>query len=791
MTKRCGCILIFKSFKELPMRLKYHGLLLRPLCLLIFLTNGWATIPVDGVRSVHYGLAVGQGQCSTTISTISSGRSSFKVAVTADIGTSSFRTDPKFSSGYDYEKLTLVLRRKEETRSAQEVVAKHDRSLTSHPVAKGSRVRTLSERSRESHIDPLKRPDEKISAAPPRKLTAMQQSHIGSGRSGSLFSALRRGASISGDDKETLKDSFKFLTDQLKEVLCWFVFLSHPDKDHINQLSSTFLAIQESAQTAGITPPKMFLLAGGEWFNRDSTEEIRQVIDLWRSQPLHIIGLFPFQDAMLSPKELRDRIRQGPEITKDSRSFNPKERVNGYDLEAFHGTLTCCLEKIYPAEYQELERWLEPLFPPTLQALDKASPSQGWSLLKQHILDKIYIWSLDYGTGGTNAQSLVWSHAVDDLGWTFVYTGDAEKKTFEKISSVLDWSQTPSLEGQRHQTGGAAAAASPEEEEGGLESWARKGEAPCPIERWDPRKDGVIKIIQGSDNLVMLHAMHHGAKDNFSKLALRMFPPDACFFSAGNGMSFPHPHTETVQMYAAKTNPSKLWALHELVGRIAYNFIVFDEKGGGAHEGKAWAVPLIPNCPLLLCPNAYGTVIINQDGISVPYMAHHTGYTMYSLLRAYEIDSAKLVNRGELEVKALKSKNKRPTEAYFREAFWKYLKNKALKPNKEDASVYEDDPKAPYKLRMIEAKPSIYFYILKNDDPSSVLDLGSDADADTESRSTSDSDSRSDTDIDTSSSASSEIPPATSAAASTAQRSTRARAAGRGRDAHGGAPRRI
>lgn len=711
----------------------FNTLFFSLLSFLIFFTSGWATDPKSRVESVHYGLAVGQGQCSTTISTIYSGTCLFKIAVTADIGTSSLRTDRKFSSGYDYKRMTPVLQRR-----------MGDRLLDTSAIDLGQTFSTSSRIQDPSSQDParFKSPDAGGPAGPPfRKLrrTGPSKPVIGTEEDASM---IRRGASISGDDTETLKDSFEFLTSKLKDVVCWFVFLSHPDKDHINYFPSTFFAIKDAAAADSLPPPKVFLIAGGEWFHPNSTEQIREVIALWKSQKDNILSLFPFQDASLNAREFEEWMGDHSVTKADPRSFNPKKDVNGQDLEAFHGTLTTCLDAIYAEKRDALQAMLaqDNRFPDAIPGLFGG----GWALLQEYVLDKIYIWSLDYRTGGDNAQSLVWSHAVDDLGWTFVYTGDAEKKTFEKISSVLDWHKSP--EGQRTRSASASPSIShapgrPTQQtrtssarpvgsptlddiclsDGVIESWHKKAGQPLTIEAWDPSKEGVIKTIQGSGNLVMLHAMHHGSQENFSAIALRLFTPNACFFSAGNGASFAHPHYQTVMAYATRTSSTRLWSSYDLVGQMAYDFIAFDEKGGGDKKEKAWAVCLMRNKPLLLCPNTYGTIIIDKEGFSVPYIAPHTGYIMYSLLRAYEIEGRLWVDRNELRIADLSSQNDKmyqgSPEAYFGEAFWDGLRGKILRPNAQDSTVYEESVDAQHKLRMFEktlgGKKYCYFYILQ------------------------------------------------------------------------------
>lgn len=88
--------------------LKYYKMTYRliigclALAIHVFFNSNAATVDIS---SEHFKLAVGQGECSTTISTINipAVKNSYKVAVTADIGSSSLRADPKYLSGYNYD----------------------------------------------------------------------------------------------------------------------------------------------------------------------------------------------------------------------------------------------------------------------------------------------------------------------------------------------------------------------------------------------------------------------------------------------------------------------------------------------------------------------------------------------------------------------------------------------------------------------------------------------------------------------------------------------------------------
>lgn len=726
-------------------------------CVLAFLTNGWATAPIAPVKSVHYKLAVGQGECATTLSTLRSGDVTCKFAVTADIGSSSMRADPKYALRYNYAKMMRVIKRTllPSTQSGA--------AAASACAALSAAVSGFS---------------------PPDVTTSDSDAQTGSQSSDSLKATSLTGEAI-------LDGSFPFLVQQLKDVLCWVVFLSHPDKDHINYLSATFEAVRKVARDEKIASggPKMLLVAGGEWKNSNSTQEIREVLALQQSYPSDIVSIFPYEDARLNAQETDAWLKKQPyPIQKDNpRSWNPKKPVNGQDLEAFHGTLFDCLNCVYPREGEALSRML---FPDERRFSPGAAQPEGdiWALFEEQILKKIYIWSLDYRTGSANAQSLVWSHAVDDLGWTFVYTGDAEERAFQKMSSVLSWHMTtpaisPTASRRRApaQEASALAVAQGRPRKGAkttgaqagpaekaaetttlddsstgedtdtttsddgstdedtdtalddasaqavikvVESWERAGENPSPIDAWDVKRRGIVKLIQKSQNLVMLHGMHHGSKENFSELAMRLFKPEACYFSAGNGASFAHPHADIIRKYRKYMHSRAVWASYTLDDK-RYGFAAFNAAGSGP-AGTARKFFVREGRPLLLCPNLYGTIKIDEAGFWIPHDSGHAGYIMYDLHHAYHIQKDRFKNETFCRIKDLVPAH--TDGAYAAEAFWGILAGKTLTQDEQDPDIYEILGSDRYKLMRVsktvrgsgagkrEAGPYFYFYVLEKMD---------------------------------------------------------------------------
>lgn len=586
----------------------------------------------DSVESIHYKLAVGQGECSTTISTIHLNKSTFfKVAVTADIGSSSLKSDSKYVSCYDLSSFQPVFKKKHK------------------------KVAAISQSTKRALSDPEPDPVTQPMRAQPTPMRAQPTPAVNSG----LFNTEGiRAASLAGDS--SLKGSWTFLIEQLKAVSYWFVILSHPDNDHINELKSTFDALYEKNNEI-----KLIYILGGELYNPFSTQGTRDLISLLKHEK-SVMAFLPFEDAKLPSEEIT-KLMQSDQNTVNSNaaSFNPKRKVNNVDLEDFHGTLYKCLTTVYSDKEDSFWKLLN---------LDTDTLKK--KALIDVILEKIYIWSLDYRPANENARSLVWSHAVDDIGWTFVYTGDAEKSTFEKIKRSLS-----TFEGGR------------------------------------VSDTNVFRTRQPYHNLVMMQCMHHGSKENVSELAIAIFQPNVFSISAGNGAVFAHPHMESIKKYGTNSSqhPREFWAKYELEDKD-YTFSAFSEPGQGV-GGKAFAISPQDKGSVFLCPNNYGTIKITSSAISIPFNTAQPGYYRYSLLHAYEQIKSHIVDLKTITVDGLIKKYDKKDEEYWQEPFWEQLKGKVLTKSKKDSSLYEDKHDAPFKLQMFtkirDRQEYCFFYVLR------------------------------------------------------------------------------
>lgn len=471
-----------------------------------------------------------------------------------------------------------------------------------------------------------------------------------------------RATSLTGES--SFEGSFSFLNEQLVNVDLWIVFLSHPDKDHINWLGTTFNKLPKKT--------KMLLIAGGRWLRTTPTEEIRDVLSLIHNSKNHdrILSFFPHEDGQLSCDEMEAWLQlNGKNITKkDPESFRPRNEYNGCRLDKFHGTLSSLFE-VYKDKKKPLD------------FIGLSSDSALKQAITNSILNKIYIWSLDYPIGNTNAQSIVWSHDVDDIGWTFVYTGDAENSTFENIKNNLKVS---------------------------TDVIRSKKRAP-----------------NSKPNLIMMQGMHHGSAENLSQVAMKLFCPNVIAFSAGNGASFAHPSTNAITGYEIKANfVSEFWARYSLTN-LSYSFAAFEKRGDGS-QGKATQQSIIENAPVFLCTNTYGTIKINDKGIFTPFN-DTPGYSGYYDLHAYEwcgsLDQLSTsLERGSFTVSKLTLTNE---DVYKTEDFSIALKDQELtKHTHTETKNYlllsfkgnaDYLLKAIQKVRKVSGKDTnfVYFYVLK------------------------------------------------------------------------------
>ncbi len=356
-----------------------------------------------------------------------------------------------------------------------------------------------------------------------------------------------------------------FIGERLKDLNHLFIFLSHPDEDHINYINEdTILSV-----------PITILLAG-DWFGdigatEGATNLTKPAVDVleFLSQRMSTSGLvtnihFPYYQRFQPGNQDFNLLIQRhfsayvPNTFKSSLGYfssfclkiNPDgptpSGLQGYFLDLFRGVL-----------------------PITSETRD--------------VLKNIYIWSLNQPADDVNNHSMVASCTLPNLDLSIILTGDAEHSVFQRIK-------------ERNAPG-------------------------------DFRQNLNSTLGTRESHLIMLMLPHHGALANRSGSMLSFFKPNIFGISAGDGGQYGHPSFSLIQQIQEiyQRNP---WHMN-FFNRYAYgrnfHFIALEEMNEeakatqenkkGKNKKKHIVVKAQKDQPFFLCPNVYGCIKWDQQGI--------------------------------------------------------------------------------------------------------------------------------------------------------------------------------
>lgn len=208
--------------------------------------------------------------------------------------------------------------------------------------------------------------------------------------------------------------------DRLKPDLI-FVFLSHPDKDHINLVGKIPKTKNEQGTTVEI--PAVFFLCGDWLSNPENTKEERDALNYIQAKSKKILYMpyywqtYPLQ----SPPQSVTRVE--------------KEILEPF-VNDFFGTWVKTQDRVIcDVGLGSLLQLLPPFSlgqSPTLFALDDAMVQ---------FLNNIHIWLLNHHRSDINAQSCIVSCTLPTHNMSFVFTGDADDSTFNELARRLDTSR--------------------------------------------------------------------------------------------------------------------------------------------------------------------------------------------------------------------------------------------------------------------------------------------------------------------------------------------------------------
>lgn len=218
------------------------------------------------------------------------------------------------------------------------------------------------------------------------------------------------------------KDDIERISDVLENsnLEYIFLFLSHPDEDHINYIEH-------------IIPDESILVSflGGNWFNHDTEDSVNVISYLTQRDKEKTFTFYPYYWEITNYFNSK---------TKKIENLEYNNLVKWYEKLAIESTTS----------YKKIEGLKEKYSFPALEegSYTHSNPFSGY--LYQLLFDKLnlpiksdkitdaikntYIWSLNHYAKDVNEQSIVISCTLPSLGMNFFCTGDAGESTFSHIS---------------------------------------------------------------------------------------------------------------------------------------------------------------------------------------------------------------------------------------------------------------------------------------------------------------------------------------------------------------------
>jgi len=453
-----------------------------------------------------------------------------------------------------------------------------------------------------------------------RKTTALQQTPRTTGKK--LYTTQR----------ETTKSELEELIyKQLESLDYLFIFLSHSDEDHINFLNNK--SIPETLPITVILAGDWFGDIGAEEGKTNFTEPVKEVLMFLslRKQNTYTYIHFPYYSRALN--ELISTTLQLEELQT---SFAEIDSLSGGDRTQALKTLdknphikpiiNQCL-KINPGTPTPLF-----LHGPFLRVFNDLPLFEEFLGRFPDILNNVYIWSLNQPADDKNSHSTVISCTLPNLGMSVVLTGDAEHSVFQRIVNENDHLFREQLASNL----------------------------------------GINPIL----HTVLLMLPHHGALANRSGSMLRFFIPNAFGISAGDGELYGHPSAALINNIRVIYSDSVYHQFLEyFYTRYAYQGkFHFITLSNGRHIIDKAEV----GKPLFLCPNIYGCIKWDEEGIRTNFSnIIMIGNKQYSISYATHALEANI----QASTKALKPRDK--VNAFSEDLFTTSL---TLLPRPEDFS---------------------------------------------------------------------------------------------------------
>lgn len=272
-----------------------------------------------------------------------------------------------------------------------------------------------------------------------------------------------------------------------------FVFLSHPDKDHINFFSNL-------RKEPDILPDnlKIMIFACGLFIYNESQDvkNFLSYINKKKQTNKNIRLLFPYTWGNSTKEEFFKLIERDTDEDLIQCSFyNFLQKAKQYEPTAFEDIVSLLVRKESESNHESIGSSIEPSLQKKL-FITKNFFSEEENKSIEALKDRVFIWGINYRDNDVNAQSTVMSFKLsDDLSLTV--TGDAEPSTFEAI-----------------------------------------------VRKANEQQFNVEQML-GRNRILVIP--HHGAEDNITEEIATFFKPNLAIISAANGKQFGHPHQKVIK----------------------------------------------------------------------------------------------------------------------------------------------------------------------------------------------------------------------------------------------------
>lgn len=392
--------------------------------------------------------------------------------------------------------------------------------------------------------------------------------------------------------KEDLQKYIKSLLDNLNHLI---LFLSHTDVDHINYISEATIP----------DDLKMTAFLCGDWFgdscdvskDGETSSTVKSVLSfLARREDTHLE--FPYY---WNNKVYLDSALQNTDFNQYVR-----DQLQTLNTGASTDTVFTSLSKV-----ASCRNFHAPIPSFYSGALESVLPEPLLNTLKSNddtmmAIRNTYVWSLNFPVGDVNDFSPIISCKLPSLNLSVVFTGDAGLPVFQSVSCR----QTAHPKNSFRET---------------------------------------LSDQIDDQHLVLMMLPHHGSWLNISGEMLRFFRPSVFGISAGDGGQHGHPSLKTIEWIQEIALRERLYFWFNERYRVKNELHIIairDQEDAETAKYPHKVVKMSGDLPVFLCPNVYGCIKWNKEGIQTNFdnTLGIDGNNYYVAYASHELETTEKLN---------------------------------------------------------------------------------------------------------------------------------------------------